>query len=102
VWSNLLDLKLNEEHGVPKLKKLRLIAMVFIVLACLIVVIVSPVYAVTMWDSFSDTSYSQPDNDFTGTETTVYMYGTGFAGGYPNTQYKVVYYEADIDGAGAD
>ena len=98
MWSNLLDLKLNEENGVPRLKKLGLIATVFIVLVWLLVFIVSPVYANPSWASFNDENRSTPDDDFTGSEDTVYMQGIVTA----STDYQVVYYEADIDGAGAD
>ena len=86
------------ETGVPKLKKLGLIATVFIVLAYLLVFAASPVYAQS-WDSYNDSPGGTQDDTFSDNEVIVYMYGTDFTQG---TTYKVVYYEADTDGGGTD
>jgi hypothetical protein len=83
--------RLNEENGVLRFKKLWLIATVVFVLAWLLVFVASPVYASPSWVSFNDAAHSTTDDDFAGSETTVYMQGIVTA----STQYKVAYYEAD-------
>lgn len=85
------------ETGVPKLKKLGLIATGFIVLAWLLVFVVSPVYAQN-WESYKEearTNVWGAENEEYGSVAntgTAWMKGTGFSA---SGNYKVAYYAGD-------
>ena len=75
------------------MKGLISLAAIFALLALFLIAF--PVYAQS-WGSYKDAAHSDPEEYFSGNETTVYMYGTFTA----DTQYNVAYYEADTDGYG--
>jgi len=71
------------------MKKLALIATIFITVSLLCVLVPSLVFAQS-WASFSDLAHSTPSDEFTVLNCTVYMYGVGFT---KNTDYKVIYWD---------
>ncbi len=76
----------------------RFIPAAIFILVALLLIFAAAVYADPSWESFNDDARSTVDNDFAGSETTVYMQGVVTA----STTYDIAYYEADTDGAGAD
>ena len=83
----------------PKLKKLKLIATVFIVLALFLIFAASPGYAqITDWESYRDpnraTVWGGSGTEYNNQYNVVYMSGSGFTNP-PTNGYKVGYYDGN-------